>query len=185
MPDTALFDKLPHLRLPAFREGLREQQTHPQYVELTFKDRLTLLVVTECTRCQGNRIRRGLHTAGFPFQAAPEDLDCSSARGLDRRQMLELNQGVWIGNHLNILVLGPTETGSLSSLAPLELLQCGWATRCVTSTPLAYFIPSSRPARSRVCQPVALFGPHRSAYPGRLDARSTLANQRAEHLGGP
>lgn len=111
MPDTALFDKLLHLRLPAFREGLREQQTNPQYAELTFEDRLTLLVDAECTRRQGNRVRRGLHTAGFPFQAAPEDLDCSPARGLDRRQMLELNQGVWIGNHLNILVLGSTGSG--------------------------------------------------------------------------
>lgn len=111
MTDTVLFDKLLKLRLPAFREGLREQQNNPKYLELTFEERLALLVDQECTRRYDNRIHRGLHLAAFPMQAAPEDLDLSPARGLDRKQILELFQGNWIASHLNILVLGPTGSG--------------------------------------------------------------------------
>ena len=40
MSDTVLFDKLLRLRLPAFREGLREQQANPKYAELSFEERL-------------------------------------------------------------------------------------------------------------------------------------------------
>jgi len=111
MTDTVLLDKLLKLRLPAFREGLREQQNNPRYLELTFEERLALLVDQECIRRHDNRIRHVLRTAAFPIQAAPEDLDLSPARGLDRRQILELYQCAWIASHLNILVLGPTGSG--------------------------------------------------------------------------
>ena len=92
-------------------KGLREQQANPKYAELSFEERLALLVDQECTRRHDNRIRRAWRAAGFPLQATLEDLDLEPARGLDRRQMLELAQCAWIGNHLNILVLGPTGGG--------------------------------------------------------------------------
>jgi len=63
MNDTVLFDKLLRLRLPAFREGLREQQANPKYAELSFEERLALLVEQECTRRQNNRIHRTLRAA--------------------------------------------------------------------------------------------------------------------------
>ncbi len=111
MTDTVLFDKLLQLRLPAFRAGLQEQQANPKYLDLSFEERLALLVDQECIRRQNNRIQRGLHLAGFPMQATLEDLDFSSERGLDRRQVLELGQCTWISNSLNILVLGATGSG--------------------------------------------------------------------------
>lgn len=111
MTDTVLLDKLLHLRLPAFREGLREQQANPKYTDLLFEERLALLVDQECTRRHDNRIRRTLHVAAFPLQATLEELDFSPGRGLDRRQVLELGQCGWIGSHHNLLVLGPTGGG--------------------------------------------------------------------------
>ena len=36
MTDTVLVDKLLKLRQPAFCDGLREQQTNPQYFDLAF-----------------------------------------------------------------------------------------------------------------------------------------------------
>ena len=111
MTDTVLLDKLLHLRLPAFREGLREQQANPKYTDLSFEERLALLVDQECTRRHDNRIRRTLHVAAFPLQATLEELDFSPGRGLDRRQVLELGQCGWIGSHHNLLVLGPTGGG--------------------------------------------------------------------------
>src|SRR5512142_1913673 len=131
MSDTVLFDKLLRLRLPAFREGLREQQANPRYAELSFEERLALLVDQECTRRQGNRTQRALHTAAFPTPATLEDLDLSPERQLDRRQILELGQATWIGNHLNVLVLGPTGSGKtyLACALGTAVIRLGWSVR--------------------------------------------------------
>jgi len=106
-----LLDKLTQLRLSAFRVALEEQMHNPQYAELPFEDRLGLLVDRECTHRDNNRLKRRLKAARLPLPATMEDLDLSPARGLDRRLVLQLAQGGWIHQHLNILVLGPTGVG--------------------------------------------------------------------------
>jgi len=106
-----LLDKLTQLRLPAIRSGLEEQLQNSQYAELSFEDRLGLLVDMECTRRADNSLRRRIKTARFTLPATIEDLDISPARGLERSLILELAQGEWIRRHLNILVLGPTGAG--------------------------------------------------------------------------
>jgi len=106
-----LFDKLTQLRLPAFRDALEEQLHNPQYTDLPFEDRLGMLVDRECIRRDNNRLQRRLRQARLPLPASIEDLDLSSSRGIDRRLVLQLAQGEWISQHLNILVLGPTGVG--------------------------------------------------------------------------
>ena len=106
-----LLDKLTQLRLPAFREGLQEQLRNAQYSELAFEERLALLVDQECTRRASRRVQRRTEAAAFPFPALIEDLDFSTPRGLDRRIVLELAQGTWIDQHLNVIVDGPTGAG--------------------------------------------------------------------------
>jgi len=106
-----LLDKLTQLRLPGIRSGLEEQLQNPQYAELSFEDRLGLLVDLECTRRADNSLRRRIKTARFTLPAVIEDLDLSPARGLERSLILELAQSEWIRRHLNILVLGPTGAG--------------------------------------------------------------------------
>ena len=146
MSDIVLFDKLLKLRLPAFREGLREQQSNPQYLELSFEERLALLVDQECTRRQDNHIRHALRAAAFPVRAAPEDLDMSPARGLDRRQILELYQCVWIGNHLNILVLGPTGSGKSFAACSLgtAAVRLGFSVRYFHTSRLLHTLEQTR-----------------------------------------
>jgi DNA replication protein DnaC len=107
----ALYDQLLELRMSTFRDALREQLANPKYSDLTFEDRLSLLVDAECIQRRENRIKRNIRTANFPMQAAIEDLDFSPARGLDRRLILELGQANWIASRHNILVLGPTGSG--------------------------------------------------------------------------
>jgi len=106
-----LLDKLTQLRLPAFRAALEEQLHNPQYADLPFEDRLGLLVDRECIRRDNNRLQRRLKAARLPLPATVEDLDLSPSRGIDRRLVLQLAQGEWISQHLNILVLGPTGVG--------------------------------------------------------------------------
>jgi len=106
-----LLDKLTQLRLPAFRAALEEQLHNPQYAELTFEERLGLLIDQECTSRDNKRLQRRLKAARLPLPATIEDLDLSPSRGLDRGLVLQLAQGEWIHQHLNILVLGATGVG--------------------------------------------------------------------------
>jgi DNA replication protein DnaC len=119
-----LLDKLIQLRLPAFREGLQEQLHNPQYAQLAFEERLALLVDQECTRRTDRRIQRRIHAAAFPFPAFIEDLDFSASRGLDRRFVLELAQCIWIENHLNAIVSGPTGSGKTFLASALGQSAC-------------------------------------------------------------
>ncbi len=146
MNDTVLFDKLLRLRLPAFREGLCEQQANPKFAELSFEERLALLVDQECLRRHNNRIRRSLHIADFPMQAALEDLEFSPERGLDRRQVLELGQCTWIGNHLNVFVLGSTGSGKsfLSCSLGTSAIRLGFSVRYYRTSRLLQDLAQAR-----------------------------------------
>ena len=119
-----LLDKLVQLRLPAFRDGLQEQLNNPKYTELSFEERLALLVDMECTHRHDRRIQRLIKMAAFPQSATLEDLDLSASRGLERRFIIELAQGNWIDQHLNTLVLGPTGSGKSFLSCALGLSAC-------------------------------------------------------------
>jgi DNA replication protein DnaC len=124
MISQTLMDKLLQLRLPAFRDGLREQISNPQYAELSFEDRLLLLVDLECNRRLDSRTKRRLKLAEFPMRATVEDLDFSPERGLERHLVLELAQCNWIDKALNILVLGATGTGKSYLACALGVAAC-------------------------------------------------------------
>jgi DNA replication protein DnaC len=119
-----LLDQLTQLCLPAVRAALEEQLSHPQYAELSFEDRLGLLLDQECTHRDNKRLQRRLKAAQLPLPATLEDLDLSPARGLDRRLVLQLAQGEWIRQHLNALVLGPTGAGKTFLACVLAQAAC-------------------------------------------------------------
>jgi DNA replication protein DnaC len=106
-----LLEKLNSLGLAGFRAAYEEQLQSPHYAELSFEERLSLLVDIECTRRADNSLRRRIKAARFATPATIEDLNLSRSRGLDRSLVLELAQGEWIRRHLNVLVLGPTGAG--------------------------------------------------------------------------
>ena len=111
MLNQPMLEKLTKLRLSAFRAGLEEQLNNPHYAELTFEDRLGLLIDLECTHRAENRLKRRLKDAQLRLDATIENLDLSPSRGLDRRMVLDLAQGNWIRAQLNIIILGPTGAG--------------------------------------------------------------------------
>jgi len=154
MIQQTLNEKLLQLRLPAFRDGLKEQAANPQYAALPFEDRLLLLVEQECTRRADNRLKRRLKGADFPFQAAVPDLDFDPERGLDRRQVLELAHGAWIDQALNILVLGATGTGKtfISSALGHAACQAGYTVRYLRTSRLLLLLERARQDGSYLAQ---------------------------------
>jgi DNA replication protein DnaC len=146
MISQTLLDKLLELRLTAFREGLREQSSNPHYVDLSFEERLLLLVELECTHRSGSRIKRRLKLADFPMPATIEDLDFSPERGLDRRLILELAQCSWIDKFLNVLILGATGTGKSFLASSLGFAACrlGYFVRYVRTSRFLHSLAQAR-----------------------------------------
>jgi DNA replication protein DnaC len=124
MISLTLMDKLLQLRLPAFRDGLREQVSNPKYAELSFEERLLLLVELECNRRLDSRTQRRFKQAEFPITAMVEDLDFSPERKLDRRLIMELSQCNWIDKALNVIVEGATGTGKSFLACALGTAAC-------------------------------------------------------------
>lgn len=137
-----LLENLTRLRLPGFREGLKEQWENPHYADLAFEERLGLLVDLECTRRDNSSLKRRTKAARFVLPASIEDLDLSPVRGLDRSFILELAQGEWIRRHLNILVLGPTGAGKTYLACALGQAVCrhGFSVRCHRTSRLLHEI---------------------------------------------
>jgi DNA replication protein DnaC len=119
-----LLDKLTHLKLAGFRQALQEQLARPQYADLSFEERLGLLLDVEVTRRTNNRRYRAIQAARFPLQATMEDLDLSARRGLKRAEVVQLAQSEWVSHHLNVLILGPTGAGKSYLAAALGRAAC-------------------------------------------------------------
>jgi DNA replication protein DnaC len=119
-----LLEKLSALNLSGFRTALEEQIQNPHYAELSFEERLGLLVDVETTRRKNNRLQQRIKAARFPLQATLQDLDLSPARGLKRTQVLELAQAEWVRRHLNTLVLGATGAGKTFLACALARAAC-------------------------------------------------------------
>jgi DNA replication protein DnaC len=126
-----LLDKLSQLHLSGFRAALEEQLGNPQYAELSFEERLGLLVDVETTRRANNSLKRRVQAARFPLLATMEDLDLSARRGLNRAEVLQLAQSEWVGRQLNMLVLGATGAGKtyLSCALGRAACQAGFKVR--------------------------------------------------------
>lgn len=119
-----LLDKLSQLKLSGFRNALQEQWLSPHYAELSFEERLGLLLGVEVTRRANNGLKRRIRAANFPLQATMEDLDLSARRGLKRAEVLQLAQSEWVGRHLNLLVLGATGAGKTYLASALGRAAC-------------------------------------------------------------
>jgi len=117
-------DQLVRLRLPAFRQALEAQLVTPQYDELSFEERLSLLVEAEVLQRQENRIQRRVRLAHFQQTAWVQEIEYLPGRGLQRQQILQLAQTTWIRKGLNLIILGPTGAGKTYIACALGRAAC-------------------------------------------------------------
>jgi len=104
-------DKLHALQLRGMARAFEEQLQMPDLGELSFAERLGLLVDREAADRENRRLARRLKQAKLRQQAAFEDLDFRTPRGLDKSLVLSLASCGWIDQHLNVLITGPTGVG--------------------------------------------------------------------------
>jgi DNA replication protein DnaC len=111
MLNTQTIDGLYALRLDAMAKALTDQQESAEYQALSFEERLGLLVDRELTEREDRRLARYLKTAKLRTDAVIEDIDFRSKRGLERPQVLQLAEGLWVRNHHQLAITGATGTG--------------------------------------------------------------------------
>jgi DNA replication protein DnaC len=85
---------------------------------------LTLLLDREASLRQDKRFTSRLRAARLRQQAAVEDVDYRSQRGLDRALFQKLAEGDWIKGHDNLVLVGPTGVGKSWLAAALGHKAC-------------------------------------------------------------
>jgi DNA replication protein DnaC len=89
-----------------------EQQQIPSYQELSFEERLGLLVDRECSKRKNNKIKRLIRQARFQnSEACIENIHYHPERRLKKQQMLELASCQYIHHARNVAILGATGAG--------------------------------------------------------------------------
>ena len=106
-----LYDTLRNLKLDGVIKGLLEQESMPDIEQVSFMDRLALLMDREFMERENKRIASRLKEAKLRQSASIEDLDFKTPRKLDRTLILKLGEGTWVSQHQNILITGPTGVG--------------------------------------------------------------------------
>ena len=104
-------NKLHELRCAGMAKALSEQLASPEVEQLSFEERLALLVDREMTERSSRQLTNRLRRARLKHDACIEDINFRHRRGLDRELVLSLADGRWVREHLNVLITGPTGVG--------------------------------------------------------------------------
>jgi DNA replication protein DnaC len=112
MLEQPLMDKLAAMRLHGILDALKVQEQDPASRELSFLERLALLVDHQWNWRQNQALARRLHVAKLRGSACVEEIDYRTSRGLDKSVIRALTQeSAWVRNHEHVFVLGPTGVG--------------------------------------------------------------------------
>src|SRR5712672_3223304 len=107
-----MMEKLVAMRLQGMVDALKTQQQDPAAVELSFNERLAMLVDQQWNWRENQALGRRMKAAKLRGNACIEDIDFRVSRGLDKSVIRALAQeSVWVSKHENIFVLGPTGVG--------------------------------------------------------------------------
>ncbi|MEE8402771.1 MAG: IS21-like element helper ATPase IstB [Candidatus Hydrothermarchaeaceae archaeon] len=104
-------DTLRELKFYGMARGLEEQLNSSEYQDLSFEERLSILVDREATDRENRRLASRLKKAKLRQTACMEDIDYRHPRKLDKSLMKSLSTGQWVREHLNVLITGPTGVG--------------------------------------------------------------------------
>ncbi len=111
MLNQPTFQLFQQLKLTGMAHAFQQQQEQPHLQQLSFDERLALLVEREVAVREERRLQRLLQLAKLRQQACIEDIDYQHKRSLERQVVLSLSTGEWIKRHHNLHITGPTGTG--------------------------------------------------------------------------
>ena len=125
MLEQPMIEKLLAMRLHGIVEALRRQQQDPASAELSFAERLALLVDHQWNWRENQALTRRLQKAKLRAKSCPEDIDYRTPRGLNRSMIRALTQdSAWVRSHENIFVIGPCGVGKSFLACALSQKAC-------------------------------------------------------------
>jgi DNA replication protein DnaC len=105
-------EKLLTMRMEPMVETWRSFEQDENAQQLSFEEKLSLMVDRLWTWRQNLALERRLRYAKLRGNACVEDIDYRASRGLDRTLMRSLaNDSGWVQRHENVFVIGPTGVG--------------------------------------------------------------------------
>jgi DNA replication protein DnaC len=105
-------EKLLSMRMQPFVEAWRSFEQEEGAQQLSFDEKLSLMVDRLWTWRQNLALTRRLRYAKLRSNACVEDIDYRTARGLDRNLMRALvTDSGWVARYEHILIIGPTGVG--------------------------------------------------------------------------
>lgn len=112
MLNSPIINKLHEMRLSAMADSFRNQLTDPKYHELSFEERVGIMVDIEWARRKSNKLLRLIKKAEFRYpQACIEDIEYHPDRKLDKTQILRLSTCAYLQDKRNIIIMGTSGNG--------------------------------------------------------------------------
>ncbi len=125
MLEQPMMEKLLAMRLQGMAEALKTQEQDPAARELSFLERLGMLVDQQWNWRENQALARRLKAAKLRGNTCVEEIDYRASRGLDKSVIRALTQeSAWVARHENIFVLGPTGVGKSFIAAALAQKAC-------------------------------------------------------------
>ncbi len=144
---TPTMEKLQKMRLNGMLKGLQEQQESSNIQQLSFEERLSLLVDLEATERENRQLNTRLKQAMFRHNGSIQDIDYSLPRKMDQSLMQSLYSCQWIKESLNVMITGPTGVGKSFIACALGHQACMKGYR-VKYLKLSRFLPQLAMARA-------------------------------------
>src|SRR6266700_3818193 len=112
MLEQPMIEKLLSMRLQGMADALKAQEQDPRVRELSFVERLSLLLDPQWNWRDNQALVRRLKSAKLRHNTCIEDIDYQAARGLEKSVVRGLaTDSQWVQNHEALFVLGPTGVG--------------------------------------------------------------------------
>lgn len=137
MLTQATLDKMSAMKMSDMATAFTEQLQSSSYAELSFEERVGLMIDCEWTAREQRKLTRRLRAAKLRYQASLEDVDFKAPRGLKREQVLGLASCSWIQQHHNLVLTGPTGIGK-------SYLACAFVQRACRKGFNAHYVRTPR-----------------------------------------
>ena len=125
MLNDQMLSKLQEMKLSGMAEAYKEQSLNKEYQSMSFEDRFSLLVDLEYSRRKSNNLNRLIKNATFSdSKSCIEDIEYFEDRKLKKELILKLASGLYIQDHHNIILKGPTGSGKTFMACAFGISAC-------------------------------------------------------------
>jgi len=132
MHEEQVINQMKEMRLSVMAESFQNRIANNDHNGLTVEQFVAMLVEDEYNARKNRKLKRMINAADFkPEQACLANLDYSSARNLNKAEVMRLSGHTWIDNAQHVIITGPTGSGKtyLAEALGLQAVKMGYPAR--------------------------------------------------------